>query len=527
MVVSIPRDEQRVPLLGGVSKTDGTTPLVVYVDDATNRLMVQATIEPELARSPFGDLEVSEITPDVHLQFPYNINAAQVKSRANQSGTVTQNADMARLQTGAAANSSGELLSIDTIKSHPGQGGIVRFSAFFTTGVANSNQVVGIGDTGDGYFFGYDGDTFGIRSRKSGLPEVRTLTVSTKSTDADSITITLNGNTKAVTVSDATATDATTTANEIADADYSDTGRGWDANAVGNTVVFISWCAGARSGTYDLTDATSAVGSYAQTEAGVDDVETIVAQTAWNGDKMDGTGLSGMTLDPTKGNVYQIKYQDGFGDIEFFVEHDTDGRLELVHRIQYANANTTLSIDNPTLPLYAGALNGSNTTNLTLNVGSLMGGILGREVELGPRHGTTVTSATFTSGTERPVLTIRNREVYQSVVNRTSMILSFAGLSQDGTKTGTVKFTFNATLTGASFSDVSANTSVAQVDTAATVISGGTVAFAQGIARTDKTLFELSDEDVILHPGDSLTISLIANANNPDVTAAFNWIDDF
>ena len=53
--------------------------------------------------SPYGDVATAEITPDVHLQFPYNINAAQVYSRANQSGVVDQNADMARLQSGAAA----------------------------------------------------------------------------------------------------------------------------------------------------------------------------------------------------------------------------------------------------------------------------------------------------------------------------------------------------------------------------------------------------------------------------------------
>ncbi len=480
----------------------------------------------------YGEVSIAEVTPDVHLQFPYNINAAQVHSRANQSGVVDQNADMARLQTGAAANSSGELLSIDTVKSHPGQGGIVRFSAFFTAGAANSTQVVGIGDTSDGYFFGFNGATFGIRSRKNGLPEIRTFTVTAAAQTAENITITLNsvstGDTVAVTDAGGDLViDRTQTANEIAAHDYSDVGRGWDAHAVGVDVVFISWCAGSRAGTYSLTSASEATVTIAQTEAGVDDVETIVAITSWNVDKMAGAGPSGMTLDPTKGNVYQIKYQDGFGDIEFYIEDSTTGRFQLVHRVEYTNTNTTLSVDNPTLPLYAGALNGSNTTNLTLNVASLMGGIEGREKELGPRYGTDVTSATFTSGTERPVITIRNKEVYQSVLNRTSMILSFAGLSQDGTKTATVRFTFNATLTGAVWADVSASTSVAQVDTTATTISGGNEVFAQGIARTDKTDFQISDEDVVLHPGDTLTISLIANANNPDVTAAFNWIDDF
>ncbi len=482
--------------------------------------------------SGYGEQSTAEVTPDVHLQFPYNINAAQVYSRANQSGVVDQNANMARLQTGAAANSSGEILSIDTIKSHPGQAGIVRFSAFFTAGAANSNQVVGIGDTGDGYFFGYSGSTFGIRSRNAGLPEIRTFTVTAAAQTAENITITLNsvstGDTVAVTDAGGDLViDRTQTANEIAAHDYSSVGRGWDAHAVGVDVVFVSWCAGARSGTYSLTSSSEAAVTIAQTEAGVDDVETTVAQTAWNVDKAAGAEELPV-IDFTKGNVYQIKYQDGFGDVGFYIEHPEDGNFHLVHKIQYSNANTVLSIDNPTLPLYAGALNGSNTSNLTLNVGSLMGGIEGREKELGPRHGTTVTVATgYGAGAESPVITIRNKEVYQSVVNRTNMVISFAGLSQDSSKTATVNFTFNATLVGAVFADVSTSTSVAQVDTTATSMSAGTVAFAQGIARTDKTIFQLTDENVILHPGDSLTISIIPVAANPDVTAVFNWIDDF
>lgn len=476
----------------------------------------------------FGEISTAENTPDIQLQFPYDINNNIVKNRGNQSGAVDQINNMARLQTGAAADSSAEMLSRDTIKYHPGQGTIVRFTAVFATGVANSTQVVGVGDTGDGFFFGYNGTVFGIRGRKGGLPEIRTLTITTKSATAENITITLNGNAaNNVAVTDATGGgDTTTTANEIAAHDYSDIGRGWEAHAVGSTVIFISWCAGARGGAYSLSNATSAIGAFAQTELGIDDVETIVPQAEWNHDVMDGNGPSGMLLDPTKGNVYQIKYQWlGFGEIEFFIEDSVTGRYVLVHRIQYANANTSPSINNPTLPIYAGVLNGVNTSNLILFIGSMMGATEGKEVLLGPRHGANVTSATFSSGVETPVITLRNRVLYKGVLNRSNIVLSFAGLSQDGTKTATVLFRFNAVLTGASFAEVNAD-SISEIDIAAIEAVGGSEAFAQGIARTDKTVFQLTDEKVTLHPGDTLTISIIPNANNPDVTAAINWIDD-
>jgi hypothetical protein len=75
-------------------------------------------------------------------------------------------------------------------------------------------------------------------------------------------------------------------------------------------VCFTSWNDTPRTGTYSLSSATTAVGSFAQTIAGVNPTDVWTAQTAWNGaDIFDGNGLTSVTLDPTKGNVYQIAYQ--------------------------------------------------------------------------------------------------------------------------------------------------------------------------------------------------------------------------
>lgn len=478
-------------------------------------------------KSAFGEQLVAEFTPQVQLQFPYNINTALVRARANQSGSVDVNENMLRLQTGAAGNSSGEMLSRKPVKYNPGQGGVCKFTAVFTTGVANSTQIAGVGDSGDGYFFGYDGATFGIRHRKGGVAEIRTLTITTKSTTAENITITLNGNAKTdVAVTDATSGDLTTTANDIAAEDYSDVGRGWDAYAVGATVIFVSWCAAARTGTYSLSSATTAVGTFAQTLAGADDTETIVPQTSWNRDKADGSGKLPI-IDFTKGNVFRILYQWlGFGPPAYYIEHPIDRDFHLVHQVEYANANTTPSVNNPTLPLYAGVLNASNTSNLTLNAASMTGGTHGKVVVTGPRHGTRATAATFASGVETPVLTIRNKLVYQGVLNRVHTILGLLGLSQDSTRTASVILTRNATLTGAVFADVDNNSTV-EVDSSASAISGGEIIGTDGIAKEDKTDIPRPDPPEQLAPGDTVTISIIPEALNPEVNAEVNWVDDF
>ena len=60
--------------------------------------------------------------------------------------------------------------SIRQLKYRPGLGSLVRFTTLYETGgVANSTQIAGVGDDNDGFFFGYNGNSFGILVRKGGV----------------------------------------------------------------------------------------------------------------------------------------------------------------------------------------------------------------------------------------------------------------------------------------------------------------------------------------------------------------------
>ena len=478
-------------------------------------------------KSAFGEQSVAELTPIIQLQFPYNINAQLVEERTNN-GTLTVDSNRAKLSTGASANQSAQFVSRVPVKYNPGQGGLCRFTSVFTTGVANSVQYIGIGDNSDGYFFGYNGADFGILRRNSGKLEVRTLTVTTKSTTAEDITITLNGVAVTdVTVSDATATDTTTTANEIAAHDYSGVGGGWRAHAMGSTVRFDSYPAASLSGTYSLSGASTAAGTFAQNIIGVAPTETVIAQTAWNVDMMDGTGSSGVTLDPTKGNVYQIRYQWlGYGLITFYIENPATGFLQMVHKIEYANANTIPSVDNPTLPLCAMVKNTSNTSDVVMYTPSMGGFIEGKKPTPVVRHGVSIEAAAIGTD-ETPILTIHNPIIYQGLVNRVRSKLTFIEVSVDGSKPSTARFRSNTSLTGASFSDVSTNTTPIKVDTSATVLSGGSLQFASGLAKADSRLFQLDLTSFEIGPRDFLTISLEASSGTVDAVVSINWVDEF
>lgn len=476
----------------------------------TDHNAIQVTPPPE-GKTAFGEQLVAQPTPIIQIDFPYDTNLGVIDVYENQSGTVTHSNRQITLQTGAAANSSAEIRSKRILKYNPSQGGMARFTAKFTTGVANSTQIAGIGNESDGLYFGYNGTSFGILHRKNGSPEVRTLTVSTGSSHAENITITLDG--VAVSVAVTASGSTATTAKEIAAADYSDTGKGWTAYLVGSKVEFKSWDAATHSGTFSLTG-TSAVGTFAQNVVGAAATENWTAQASWNGDDIfDGNGLTGVTLDPTKGNVYQINYQWlGYGVLSFYCEDPDDGVLHLVHAIEYANANTTPSLGDPSLALMAKVENTSNTSNLTLQSPCFAAFIEGKPEYIGVRLGVRATKTDVTTAL-RPILTIRQGLYKNSKVVQTFGKIMQVAISASHVKPIAVAIIENGALTGGSFARIH-TTSAMELDTSATAITGGTEIFAIPVGVEGNQYISLAEDyySYIFQPGKKISFCAITSS---------------
>jgi len=517
---TISEDADAIVVKSVISGIGNTTATV------TDHKSLQVTPSPE-AKGAFGESLVTQLEPVVQLLFSYNVNPLEVDARDNGGASSIENS-MLKLSTGAAANQSSSMLSREIARYEPGIGYRARFTGVFTTGVANSNQVIGIGDSGEGLFFGYNGTSFGVMRRYGGKPEIRTLTVTTASSTAEDITITLDGDAE-TTVTVTNSGDTTTTANEIASHDYSGTGGGWTAKAVGATVVFTSWSSSSKTGTYTLSSATTAVGTFAQTLAGAAATDTWVAQSSWNGDDIfDGNGITGVTIDPTKGNVFQIDLQYlGFGLIRFFIEDPDDGEMHLVHSIEYANANTVPSLDNPSLHLYACAENSSNTSDIVLKTASMGIFVDGKRRDYGVNRGAE-NAANLSTANNTPVLSIRIAETYAGKLNRSQVKLNYASAAVDHTKPVVIKFYANPDLTGASFAAIDSNTSSVYKDTSATALTGGVFLFALPLGKTSNDVIDLKDNIDLgrFGPGDVLTISADpVSATGADVDVAVNFTE--
>lgn len=123
--------------------------------------------------SAFGDL----ISTTIHPIFQYDFvhastpNSQLMVHTVANSATIGVSSSKLQLQTGT--NSAGSALhcSRKLASYRPGQGNVLRFTHGWATSAASSTQIAGAGNTDgitaptDGYFFGFNGATFGINHR--------------------------------------------------------------------------------------------------------------------------------------------------------------------------------------------------------------------------------------------------------------------------------------------------------------------------------------------------------------------------
>ena len=514
---------------------------LVAVDDSGGVRELATTAEGHLEvavhapRLPFGSVHTENLTPIFQSDAVYGINAQQVLATSGTGGSATASDSAFTCSTGTSVGGYGTLQSRKRLRYRPGQGVVARFAGYYTSPVANSYQLIGVGHAEDGFYFGYQGTSFGILHVSRGVREVRTLTVTTASTATNNYNVQLNGVTTNVTATNNGST--LRTAYEIAQGTY----VGWSAEAIGSTVVFVANDAAAKAGAFSLGQSGAGVpaaGTFATTKAGVASTDVFIAQSTWNGDKMDGTGPSGYTLDKTKGNVFQIGIQYlGFGCVTFSIEVPGDGNnpdFVAVHTIRVPNSRTTTTVGNPSFPFTMTAYSTGSTTNLTVRVGSFAGFVEGKKILHGPRFTYVNQLTTVGAVNLQALFTVQNTRYYggrsnQSVVN----LLSVTGalkhtspcifyLIRNGTLAGNPNFTAYTT-SSCTYVDTAATT-VTYSDNAQLVWTGhlgdtGDIDHHFGNGETGG--------EITLQPGETLTLAARASTGTPSyVTGSINTRED-
>lgn len=202
--------------------------------------------------------------------------------------------------------------------------------------------------------------------------------------------------------------------------------------------------------------------------------ETIVYQSSFNIDKMDGTGPSGRTLDLTSGYIFQIDYTwYGYGGIRFSIV-DTKGQFQRPIPVHYiaGSSLTGTTIDEPALQVFQEVENGATTSNFDMYVGGRQYSIVGKYVPKYRFTGDTRSSVTVGT-TLLPLITFRIKSGFE---NRSVKISSFDAVNT-GSSTARLAIIMGASsLTGASYgtpTNYTAADTGLEVDKSATAISGG------------------------------------------------------
>jgi len=261
-------------------------------------------------------------------------------------------------------------------------------------------------------------------------------------------------------------------------------------------------------------------------------VETRVAQSLWNGDKLDGTGVSGVTINVSKQQLMVINYEwYGAGDIELaFV---IDSVRIVAHTFRNSNSIATVWCTTPFLPI---RLEFTNVTGVagthTFNQGSnslITEGTAGK-LGIAQNISTPITGRSVSlANTFFPALSIRLKSTQLKGIVLPAF---FQAATLDNTNVH-YQVVRNATLTGASWTDMPDANSFAQYDASATDLSGGTILDSGFVSGGAQGLKIILDQNTVYQIGrgsmgtvsDTLTVAIACTQANKSVVGSMTWIE--
>ena len=210
----------------------------------------------------------------------------------------------------------------------------------------------------------------------------------------------------------------------------------------------------------------------------VDDTTRKVDQSAWNGDKLDGTGASGLTLDLTKPQILWMDFEWlGVGNVRcgFII----NGQYIVCHTYQTANVTgTSVYMTTAILPVRYEITNTAATGSASYlkQICSTVLSEAGYE-QTSIEHVATMTSATagnYITTTYKPLVSIRLASGSLGAVVIPYNV-NFLPTTTDNYQIALFK---NGTLTSASYSAVASDANV-EFDITASAITGGTLVYSE------------------------------------------------
>jgi len=305
----------------------------------------------------FGETSVAQNVPVVQVDATYGIDASQLDEFLIGSGVISTALSEYNISSGGAGGVAA-LFSTRYLSYHPGQGGLARLSAAFDTPQSDTSQLAGVLNGTDGFAFGYNGLQFGILHRRDGEHEIQQCEITAAPGGAEDVTLTLNG----VAYGPIAVTSPSTNGLAFQVAVWANANIpiyrfSTENDGINDFLVVRSLLAtGPEVGAFTLVSTGTGAGTFTQRNAGVLATDDWVYIDKWNNPRLKSQIL------PQTGNVYQIKYNMSYGNIEFYMADRKTGDYVLVHTIQWAGLFERPSAYNPHFRLAWSAVGGASAT---------------------------------------------------------------------------------------------------------------------------------------------------------------------
>ena len=257
--------------------------------------------------------------------------------------------------------------------------------------------------------------------------------------------------------------------------------------------------------------------------------ENLIAREKWNGDPLNGSGASGLSLDMTKSQIFYTDIEWlGVGSVRTGVV--IDGTFINCHTFNHANLSATTYITTACLPLRYEIFNRAATAG-TSNLNQICSTVLSEggyepKEQLFCQSGP-VTVTTLGSTTLVPLISIR---LAPGRLDAMALIKQVNIAVQSNNDLVRWALVLNGTLSGATVWGAHADSTNVQVDTGSTGISGGRtieVGFAQtGSLSTSlsASFFEAQiGRNSFTQTSDVITLAAAACTTNPGIFYSFAW----
>ena len=259
--------------------------------------------------------------------------------------------------------------------------------------------------------------------------------------------------------------------------------------------------------------------------------ETRIARANWNGDKLDGTGGSGLTLDFTKFQTLVIEYNwfTGHAELKFIIGNYSHP----IHQFEFNNSEDAVITNTPFLPIKWDIHNTTGAAGThTMEISSYATLSEAGQVPLGVKNTVTTPLAGITctdAETFYPILSIRLRtDRIKGIV----LPQNFQVAALDNSPLF-YKVLLNPTLTGATTWNTYADTHI-EYNTNATAVTEGDFIVDAGyidpngqgakLPLDTKSAFQLGRESMGT-TSEIITIAAATGSANKDVYASIGWIE--